>query len=264
MTIPTPISFWNFDETSGDAADALGVNQLTNSGGASYVTGKINNASDYDAGEYMGITDASQTGLDFSTVMSGSAWVNITAHSINVSTVFGKYGAASQSSYWFAIESSAGAGGDTLYFFMSTNGTNEFNCSATGLTFDTGTWYHVAVTYNGGASAGSRCKLYVNGSSVTVTDNTSTTIHNGNRPFNTGSITPGVGNRQLDGVLDMLGVWNVELSAAEVAELYNGGTGVQYPFPSSAIKTIDGLAKASVKTVDGLAIASVKNINGLA
>jgi len=31
----------------------------------------------------------------------------------------------------------------------------------------------------------------------------------------------------------------------------------------SAIKTVDGLAKASVKTVNGLAIASVKTINGL-
>ncbi len=33
---------------------------------------------------------------------------------------------------------------------------------------------------------------------------------------------------------------------------------------SSAIKTVDGLAKASVKTFEGLAIASVKTINGLA
>lgn len=33
---------------------------------------------------------------------------------------------------------------------------------------------------------------------------------------------------------------------------------------ASAIKTIDGLARASVKTVDGLAIASVKTWNGLA
>lgn len=32
---------------------------------------------------------------------------------------------------------------------------------------------------------------------------------------------------------------------------------------TSAIKTVDGLAKASVKTVNGLAIASVKTINGL-
>lgn len=36
------------------------------------------------------------------------------------------------------------------------------------------------------------------------------------------------------------------------------------PGATSAIKTIDGLAKASVKTVDGLAIASVKTFNGLA
>ena len=33
---------------------------------------------------------------------------------------------------------------------------------------------------------------------------------------------------------------------------------------ATAIKTVDGLAKASVKTVDGLAIASVKTWNGLA
>lgn len=36
------------------------------------------------------------------------------------------------------------------------------------------------------------------------------------------------------------------------------------PAASSAIKTINGLAKASVKTVNGLAIASVKTWNGLA
>lgn len=35
------------------------------------------------------------------------------------------------------------------------------------------------------------------------------------------------------------------------------------PAATSAIKTIDGLAKASVKVVDGLAIASVKSWNGL-
>jgi len=33
---------------------------------------------------------------------------------------------------------------------------------------------------------------------------------------------------------------------------------------TSALKTINGLARASVKTVNGLALASVKTINGLA
>jgi hypothetical protein len=36
------------------------------------------------------------------------------------------------------------------------------------------------------------------------------------------------------------------------------------PSTSSAIKTVDGLAKANIKTRNGLAIASVKTINGLA
>jgi len=39
---------------------------------------------------------------------------------------------------------------------------------------------------------------------------------------------------------------------------------MEHAAPSSAIKTINGLAKASVKTVNGLAIASVKTFNGLA
>jgi hypothetical protein len=36
------------------------------------------------------------------------------------------------------------------------------------------------------------------------------------------------------------------------------------PAPTTAIKTWNGLAKASVKTINGLAIASVKTVNGLA
>lgn len=42
------------------------------------------------------------------------------------------------------------------------------------------------------------------------------------------------------------------------------GVSIAPPTPTSAIKTIDGLAKASVKTVNGLAIASVKTWGGLA
>lgn len=42
------------------------------------------------------------------------------------------------------------------------------------------------------------------------------------------------------------------------------GTNTGWIFSSTAIKTINGLAKASVKTFNGLAIASIKNINGLA
>lgn len=39
---------------------------------------------------------------------------------------------------------------------------------------------------------------------------------------------------------------------------------ITYSAAASAIKTINGLAKASVKTINGLAIASVKTVNGLA
>jgi hypothetical protein len=59
-------------------------------------------------------------------------------------------------------------------------------------------------------------------------------------------------------------VYEVDCSASWTTSSIKGGIGFEIKAgATSAIKTVNGLAKASVKTFNGLAIASVKSINGL-
>lgn len=86
-----------------------------------------------------------------------------------------------------------------------------------------GSWYHVCMTYDGSLSAGSRCAIYINGSSKAVTASTDANVTPGNaasdlvlgRVNNTGSF-------YFDGRMAEAGVWDVALSADEVAALAKG------------------------------------------
>lgn len=83
-----------------------------------------------------------------------------------------------------------------------------------------GSWYHVCMTYDGSLSAGSRCAIYINGSSKAVTASTDANVTPGNaasdlvlaRVNNTGSF-------YFDGRMAEAAVWDVALSAEEAAAL---------------------------------------------
>jgi hypothetical protein len=92
---------------------------------------------------------------------------------------------------------------------------------------------------------------------------TSQTLANNSTNFHIAG-TGGVFANNLTGSIDEVGIWSRALSSTEVTALYNSGNGFQYPFSTSSIKSINGLAKASIKSINGLAIASVKSVNGLA
>jgi len=230
MAITTPVSFWNLDESSGNAADAVGSTTLTNTG-VVFTTGKINNAADFERGDstdVLSIADGSQSGLDFSSDFSISAWINLESIATNIGVIVSKWNpsAASQLSYRFSY----GYDDSRLYLETSSTGSNEL-LSYCSWTPSTSTWYHVVVTYDGGASAGSRVKLYIDGVSQTMAaDNAPSSVFNSNQSFNIGNNGT---NRQFDGLIDMVGVWNVTLTSTEVTELYNAGNGVQYPFTAA-------------------------------
>ena len=78
-------------------------------------------------------------------------------------------------------------------------------------------WTHVAVTHNGSWSY-----LYINGvKTAAVTLAYSFTLQ---------SIANSTGTQPFYGFIDEVGMWDRELSPNEVAALYNGGAGLQYPF----------------------------------
>jgi len=51
----------------------------------------------------------------------------------------------------------------------------------------------------------------------------------------TGIRSDDVATTEWDGVIDELGIWDRVLSASEVTELYNSGSGFQYPFTEGAV-----------------------------
>lgn len=95
--------------------------------------------------------------------------------------------------------------------------------------FTTGGWRHIVVTYNDTSTANDPV-IYVNGSSVTVNEDTTpvgTSVNNQSATFFIGNtIDPTTGNYafSFDGKIFDPRVYNRILSAAEVTTLYNGGT----------------------------------------
>lgn len=113
------------------------------------------------------------------------------------------------------------AGGGKLQVTLYDNN-NSASISRNGNTsITTASWSHVVMTYNGSGAA-TRIKVYLNG----VLDNGSTTgtgsytaMSNTSQPFEIGRFSASYA----DGHIDEVAVFNTELSATDVANIYNGG-----------------------------------------
>lgn len=119
-------------------------------------------------------------------------------------------------------------------------------------TYTKSTWYHIEVDRWGTGS--NQAKIFVNGTAQT-TGTLSTAI-----TFDT-ALTVGAED---DHSHSLYGNMDEIRFSKGVARHTTDFTVPSSPYSSSALKTINDLAKASVKTVNGLAIASVKTVNGLA
>lgn len=253
------ISYWKFDESSGNAEDAHGTNDLTNNNATAFATGKINNGADLErsSAQSFSIADASQSGLDFSDALTFSMWVKFESALGREYYIAKRLGAGNQRSYlWYQADA------NSMNFDWQSNGTTGTGV-AVSWSPSTSTWYHIVVT-----KTGTSVKFYVNGSQQGTTQTGAfSTIFNGTTKFEIGQWTEdAASNRSFDGFIDEVGVWNRALDASEIAQLYNSGSGLAYPFSGgssgpSNLKTRDTIAKASIKTIDGVAIASVKTVD---
>lgn len=254
------VSYWKLDETSGTRNDSHGTNHLTDNNTVLYGTGKQGNCADFERtnSEYLSIADASQTGLEMTTAFSTSLWMNMesSAPVDNNMGLMSKTGRVSGG--WMLGYRNYPSGNDNIYLEVWNGGSVTYAYTGD-LNLSTATWYHIVTTFSSGTF-----KLYINGVDTTWTKvGSDTTATDGNAVFNLGKLSTD-GASCFDGLLDEVGIWSRALSSTEVADLYNSGSGLAYPFSTTSIKTINGLSLASVKTVNGLAIASVKTVNGLA
>ncbi|PXA04677.1 hypothetical protein DDZ13_05765 [Coraliomargarita sinensis] len=128
-------------------------------------------------------------------------------------------------------ESGTNAGGSNRIGLRYGNGNVYFNADNSGTPFATGTWYHVAVVYDGttldlepiGSSSDSTgLTVYVNGTEV---DTAGGNLNNATQALNTSTTDFGFGanadgsQSSYPGLLDEVRIYNSALSASEVATL---------------------------------------------
>jgi len=108
-----------------------------------------------------------------------------------------------------------------LLLLDANNGENNFTTGITNLAIDT--WYHVACTYDGrgGINARLGITLYINGDEETVTTSGGayTAMSNTSQPVEIGKHL----TNELLGNIDEIAIFNSELSASDITNIYNLG-----------------------------------------
>jgi hypothetical protein len=222
------IAGYRFDEASGNAVDVLSAHDLTETSGTiEAVTGKVDGGRDFEAGdtEYFAATGITPTTGNHSV----SVWIKLeSAPAANAAMIICSLGAVTGTQHRnFSFDYRDQSG--TKMLELAWYDLVGFEEHTHNITLTTGTWYHIVWTWTPASHAS---VVYVNGSAAT--------------PSFTGSRIPGTGGTQsfqigalyqtsyFDGVIDELTYWERAITAAEVANLYNGGNGRSYPYSTGA------------------------------
>lgn len=224
------VSYWKCDESSGNLADAHGSNTLTNNNTVAFGTGKINNGADLERGSSHYFSVGDNASLSITSDLSISMWLKVESAPGGVWGLVSKWG------------DDAPQRGYGLYYFTGTKirwltaDTTSASARTLEWTSDlgTGTWKHLVLSYD---ASGSTAACYVDGSSLGAPSGTAyASLADNTANFLLGHFDDNTGYGQFyDGMMDEVGIWNKELSSAEVTQLYNAGAGLAYPF-SSGVK----------------------------
>lgn len=180
--------------------------------------------------QYLQITDASQTGLDFTGDFTIEAWVKLEQLPSTAGSEFAiigkwKYGAATARCYSFSISANTGNPiyGTFSYDGNYVNGATRFQSDADTLTNDdVGVWVHLAMVAD---VSEANIKIYKNG--VDVTNNSVQTLatsvyDSSSADFQIGAHSNnGTPTLFFDGLIDEVRVWNDVRTPTEIANNYN-------------------------------------------
>jgi hypothetical protein len=199
-----------------DTSDSSGNNRtLTNNGNVSFASGKLGNAANLLGQQSL---EATINEITDSSSGSYSCWVNrngieewplCSIKAFGTSLYFDAYNTS------ISGEGAGNGGGpDGRLNCGSVLGEHSVNLNATD-------WAHFVLTYD---ITTQEAKCYANGE-VFFTGSTESLFSDSNFILGYGD------GHQGKGLVDAVGIWNRALSDAEVAELYNNGTGLELPAP---------------------------------
>lgn len=229
------VSYWKLDESSGNAADSVASNTLTNNNTVLYAPAKINNGASMVAAssQSLSIADGSQAGLDLSGDMSISLWVNpVTLSATGGNNAMVGKDNTSDRAYDFYLTNSSGTVNITHFIYSSSGDNTTITVGEGSVDIDPAVWTHLVVTV---VVSTKTITFYVNGAadSTSYGDRNATSIFNSSSYFSIGHPEVFGGGSYWNGLIDEVGVWSRALTGSEVTSLYNGGAGLTYPFSAT-------------------------------
>jgi hypothetical protein len=253
---------WHFNESSGSAvADSSGEGRngtAQNMNDSNWVGGKLNNGLQFDAVDNQYVDCGDTAGFDQDEAFSFEIWI--------------KADLASRYRYLLGRGTETSglgvvlmADGD-LKVFLRHPGTGKRIERLVDANIEDNAWHHVAFTYDGNGTADGLLP-YVDGatpatvgtvSNLGATDSILTTEN-----LTIGATDNGAAGTFRDGVLDEAILYDYALSAAQVADRYNSGSGTESIFPSVTSASPSFAAQGAVNVEVVITGTDFSNITAL-
>lgn len=223
------IGFWPLDEASGTRRDAFGnasaslnlsdTNSVGTEAGPSVI---LPTAANFVAAssQYLGIAANHLVNMGPGVRMAASGWVYLNTSAATVQTIMSEWNAPGSRVYVIRTLSSR------FSFSVTADGSTAVTATANVLGApSTGTWYFLAVYYDGKTVG-----ISVNGGAWDTTAHTGDIFNNSVAvPFEIGRAN--ANGQYLDGRLAHWGLWKRPVNTArEIGYLYNGGRGRAFPW----------------------------------
>lgn len=218
------VSYWKLDEASGTRYDSHGTNHLTDNNTVASATGKIGTAADFESTntEYLSCADNASlsTGdIDF----TYSCWIN--PESLVIYPVIIRKGSDINDNVEYVLYYDTV--NNALKFGVTWSG--NYGEVSSGSSLSTATWYFVVFHHD---SVNNQLAISVNGGTLQTTS-WSLGVDDSAFPFCLGA---SVGQSLWwDGLIDEVGFWKRVLTSGERTQLYNGGSGLAYPFTAGGV-----------------------------
>jgi hypothetical protein len=208
-----PLGLVGWWKAEGNALDSIGGNNGTLENNTGFGTGVVGQAFVFNgANQWVEIPDA--PALNPSTNLTLEAWVNVTGYpNTDLATIVTKFSTWDMSRNQYQLETHYD--GVRLNFRALVLLPSGYGYVDGSTTIQFGTWYHVAMTYDG-----SFVKLYVN-SALDGSVAASGTIAPTTEPLRIGG--PSAGPWWFKGSVDEVSLYNRALSSGEIQAIYNAG-----------------------------------------
>ena len=210
-----------------DLSDSSGNNRtLTNNGSVTFASGKIGNAAVFNGSNWL---ENENINLYGATQASFSAWLKTSSQTSGQKNMFGRWGGSVQPNSDQFLFTTSGDGQTLEILLQLSDGSgllNEFGGGPVGPVITDGQWHNVIVVFSANS-----LKLFWDGLLFCSKSMSNASIAGASfGAFQIAdAVYKGFGSTPFDGQIDAVGIWNRALSDAEVAELYNNGTGLELP-----------------------------------